>query len=288
MKPLVLLMIALASVLPLGLSAAHRATAVEEPCTVSASQPEAQAFLAPNPSTGNSPDPNGNEIACGGLFTAGATAVALAPLGTPPSAAPAAASPVAATTTAEATGVAEGIVAPDALDGRLGGTREAFEILYGPALAAKGATQDPNDARYKLSGFQVARVIYQDDRIMLIILLPERIIGTPPDQSAVVNWSVQTADELTKRFLPTDVQPGQERRKGNVVLVPYQSRALAAALTTAAYEQFGRGGEPGDGYYFFFLNGEDQVSKIFVMVGSSKRNTTVSPPVATPAAAVGE
>jgi hypothetical protein len=160
-------------------------------CSDFASQTAAQAVLDQDPSDPNGLDPDGDGVACEDL----------APSGAEP-------------TTAAAT---EEDLPP--LDGRLGGTVEAWQVIFGEPVEGTGEHADLF-TEYEVRGYSGVLTDDYLGRIERIHLFAPRPAGEEwsKDEPHPMDWSVAKAHQLARRFVPRDARCGEpdEDRVGGI------------------------------------------------------------------------
>ncbi len=258
MKRVALLVIGIAFLVPFAPMAWNAgADAQEELCEEFASQADAQTFMEENLGMADSLDPDGDGIACESLLDPGATPEADA-------------SPAATrTATVAADATAPVLSEADALDGRLGGTRESIEAEYGEPRPDPSNRLGANNYRYDVPGYQAMQVFYHKERAIIITLLAERPDGAPAGTSPT-GWTLDRATDLAEGFLPADGLPGEPEQRGRNSLTPGTSTRLADVFSAATYELYGAGGEQGDWLATYRLNREDQVVAIVLAIGNTE------------------
>lgn len=153
-----------------------------------------------------------------------------------------AASPVAMTDAAEvadlrtrvaelATRVAElGGADPEAIKGRLGGSRVGFDDRYGRPAAYLA----PDEVAYDLTDGGRVAVRFTDDRATRIVLAAPRPGDAPLDRPDPADWNEETARALAARFAPADAQSGETAADDDLALVERgTSEALTGAMAVA-------------------------------------------------------
>ena len=159
MKRAALLVIGIALLVPFA-PMAWTAGAQEELCEEFASQADAQIFMDENLGMADSLDPDGDGIACESLLDPGATPEA----GASPVATRATATRTATrTATADADATAPVLSEAEALDGRLGGTRESIEAEYGEPRPDPNNRLGDNTYRYAVPGYQALVRAYETE-----------------------------------------------------------------------------------------------------------------------------
>jgi hypothetical protein len=121
---------------------------------------------------------------------------------------------------------AETPVPGDPLQGRLGGTREAFEARFGPP-----SEEDDLSISYELAGCGNMSVEYQEG------ILTDIDFFAPGYLSGEAEWTFAEAQQIASRLLPLDVEVGEPFR--NVSFVehhPCSSQTLATQVPMSVYE----------------------------------------------------
>jgi hypothetical protein len=143
------------------------------------------------------------------------------------------------------------------LDARFGGTRTTFEQTYGePSKADAG--DYPRGDDYRIDGFKRVSVFYRSSKIIHLTL------------SAPTNdfWSTKQADSAVADFLPTDAKLGTPvTNTDNEPVVRVRSKALAASIKQAVYDEFDASGKPGDLSITYQLDKQGRVKAIDVELG---------------------
>lgn len=118
----------------------------------------------------------------------------------------------------------------DPLGGRLGGTREGFDAIYGAPV--RYLSDDQLD--FQVDGFGQTVVTFADDRAQLIVLAPPRPSAKSIREADPADWSVAAAREAANRFLPADAiwEPLPAPLNGEATASGH-SAALAVAIDPA-------------------------------------------------------
>lgn len=250
--------LAIALTLTAGRAALAQDTVQDIDCDDFVTRQAAQALLDADPAYAEALDDDGDGLACETLpTTRGGDSVRIAtavPTGEPT------ASPVpteeAATPSTPAP--AEDIDVEAALEGRFGGSREAFESEYGAPL------DDDSDVLaastfYVVPGFASVEVAYHEGYVRAMVL----DLTTPAD--------VESATDIVEPFLPTDFVLQDtiiDPENGNVLGIG-MSPALAVRFSAETYDEYEASGEPGDLFYQFRLNDDGLVVAIDIALGNS-------------------
>ncbi|MDP9369918.1 MAG: DUF4352 domain-containing protein [Chloroflexota bacterium] len=116
----------------------------------------------------------------------------------------------------------------EALAGRLGGTREEIVAAYGDPVLYLG----PDLVGVEVGDLGQTIVEFARDRVVQIILLPDRPGDKPSTEPDPADWSLDVASALAERFLPADATLDETRSAlvDNGLVVVGCSAALGAAL----------------------------------------------------------
>jgi hypothetical protein len=250
--------LALALTLIAGRAALAQDTVQDIDCDDFVTRQAAQALLDADPAYAEVLDEDGDGLACETLpTTQGGDSVRIA-TSVPTSQPMASPTPTEEAATPSTPVPAEDIDVEAALEGRLGGSREAFEAENGTPL-----DDDSDDLAastfYVVPGFASVEVAYHEDFIRAMVL----------DLTAPVD--VESATDVVAPFLPADfvlqdtiVDP----ENGNVLSIG-TSPALGVRFSAETYDVYEASGEPGDLFYQFRLNDDGLVVAIDIALGNS-------------------
>lgn len=226
-------------------------------CTDFVTQPAAQALLDADEAYAAALDPDGNGTACEELPQTRSGDRVTVPQATPTAEPNEPASPApAASPSAPVLSDAE---MEAALGGRFGGSREAFEALYGaPRVAEEG--EEAASFFYDIAGFESVEVAYHEGFVRALVLA----LPGPVD--------VTTANDLVDFFLPADTAlEAQNVDNGSGALISTGfSSALQQRFDAETYDLYGAEGQPGAFFYQFRLDEAGQVVAIDMVLGGGQ------------------
>jgi len=154
-----------------------------------------------------------------------------------------------------------------ALDGRLGGSRERIEQRYGPP-EQDAEDADETFARYTVLGDETITVSFVAGQVVQISVLPART--DDPATASPSGWTQDQVFTVAAAWLPADAvfvpQATYTNLQGNLV-VPCHSAALAQVTTTMIYRDVVRFGVPGDCQAVFFPAANGLIAGMDVELG---------------------
>ncbi len=149
------------------------------------------------------------------------------------------------------------------LDARLGGTRESWEDEYGDPIESPTAV--PKSTAYDLDGYSSVQVGFHEERVTSVSLFAPRREGEAWSEAPHgMDWTVQKAHQLARRFLPTDAELGAPQDEAGYVGRTCASEALAAEVPEATYDFVDNTPVYGGCSYALFLNAEGRVGWIAI------------------------
>lgn len=155
------------------------------------------------------------------------------------------------------------------LAGRVGGTLESFDAIYGPAPASDGpaflgTTYDD------VPGASSAIVSEHEGRLTRIHLFAPRPPGEEwtSDEPHGSNWSIPAAHAMAELFVPADASLGAAApARLGVIRTIGRSAALAAEVPDAVYDWVDEGFVRGEFSYVLMLDETDtKASSVVVML----------------------
>lgn len=268
-------LLGLVAMLMAALALPMAATAQTPTCADYSSQAAAQFALDINPSLAPSLDPDGNGIACddaAGAAQAPSSTELQLPTGqaeAPPTTSQAQPPTGQQQPTAD---VIDGQpTQPSAqqptqpqggeLDGRIGGSRVAFEAAQGQPVQEFPSETDPNVTGIGYAGTGAIAdifVVYHNDQAIIIWLTPAQ------------SWTTEEASGVLAGFVPADVTtlPQPEPLADGSLLMPVNSQILAGAVTQQAMTAAGIPGVPGDMYLLLTTDGGQGIIDVEIGIGN--------------------
>ena len=145
------------------------------------------------------------------------------------------------------------------LDGRIGGSLDAFEAKYGEPTNDPAAEDGAGVERaYANKNYREMVAISFADRISGVAFAAN-LPATPDDDRGT--WSIAKATSLAKRFLPADVDCGDAAPEGDTLLrAQCTSAALAEVFSAADYAELERAGNPGTVSFTLTLDEADDTA----------------------------
>lgn len=253
----------------MGALALPMATAAQTPtCADYSSTAAAQFALDINPSLASSLDPDGNGIACddaaGAAQTPSSTELQL-PTGAAETPAPTTGQPqpTADVIDGQPTQSTTTQTQPQTgdLDGRIGGSRAAFEAAYGQPLQETPSETNPAVTGVGYAGTESIAdifVVYASDQAIIIWLTPAQ------------PWTADQASGVLNGFVPADVTtlPQPEPLADGSLLMPVTSQILAGSITPETMSTAGIPGAPGDMYLLLTTDGSQMIVDVEVGIGN--------------------
>lgn len=252
----------------MGALALPLATVAQAPtCADYSSTAAAQFALDINPSLAPSLDPDGNGIACddagGAAQTPSSTELQL-PTGAAETPTPATGQPTADVIDGQPTQPTNQQQTPPQggdLDGRIGGTRAAFEAAYGQPVQETPSQTNPNVTGIAYAGtgsIADMYVVYHSDQAIIIWLTPAQ------------PWTTAEASGVLGGFVPADVTtlPQPETLSDGSLLMPVNSQILAGGITQQAMTDARIPGVPGDMYLLLTTDGGQMIVDVEIGIGN--------------------
>jgi hypothetical protein len=147
------------------------------------------------------------------------------------------------------------------LDGRIGGTRAAFEAAHGQPVQETPSQSNPTTVGSAYAGTGTIAdlfVVYTGDQAVIIWLTPAQ------------PWTTDEAAGVLGGFVPTDVTtlPQPEQLADNTLLMPVSSPILAGAVTQQMMTAAGIPGAPGDMYLLLTTDGGQLITEVEIGLGN--------------------